>query len=76
MYTLIKDYIISNDLNNILEAILSKEIITEYDFDIFPNYAKGEVKVYLSLLTSYMVKSVKICSVINLEFDEEGVYDG
>ena len=71
MYKIIKDKIIINDLSNILNAISSKGIITEYEFDILPDYARGEIKVYLSLLTCYMVKAVKICSVINLEFAEE-----
>ena len=71
MYKLIKDSIIMSDLKNILDIISSKGIITEYEFEIVPNYAKGEVKIYLSLLTCYMVKAVKICSVVNLEFDEE-----
>ena len=71
MYEIIKDKIIINDLSNILNAISSKGIITEYEFDILPDYARGEIKVYLSLLTCYMVKAVKICSVINLEFAEE-----
>ena len=71
MYKLIKEKIIVNDLTSILDVISSKGIITQYEFEIVPDYARGEVKVYLSLLTCYMVKAVKICSVINLEFAEE-----
>lgn len=71
MYKLIKESIIVDDLTSILDVISSKGIITQYEFEIVPDYARGEVKVYLSLLTCYMVKAVKICSVINLEFAEE-----
>ena len=71
MYKLIKEKIIINDLTSILDVISSKGIITQYEFEIVPDYARGEVKVYLSLLTCYMVQAVKICSVINLEFAEE-----
>ena len=71
MYKLIKENIMVDDLTNILDVISSKGIITQYEFEIIPDYARGEVKIYLSLLTCYMVKAVKICSVINLEFAEE-----
>lgn len=71
MYKLIKEGTIREDLTSILNIISSKGIITKYDFTIVPYYAKGEIKLYLSLLTCYMVRAVKICSVINLEFEEE-----
>lgn len=68
---LIEDEIIIEDLNNILNLLVSKNIITFYDFTIAPYYAKGEIKVYLNLQTCYMVKAIQICSVINVEFAEE-----
>ena len=69
--TLIKEKIVTTDLRNILEALSTKGIITEYDFNIIPYYAKGEIKVYLNLKTCYMVKSVQLCTVIDVEFEEE-----
>ena len=68
---LIKDEVITEDLHNILNKLAAKNIITSYDFTIVPYYAKGEIKVYLNLMTCYMVKAVQICSVINVEFAEE-----
>lgn len=67
---LIEDEIIIDDLHNILKKLSSNNIITSYDFTIVPYYAKGEIKVYLNLMTCYMVKAVQICSVINVEFAE------
>lgn len=71
MISLIEDEIVITDLTNILEILVNKDIITSYDFKIVPLYSKGEIKVYLSLLTNYMVKAIKLCSVINVEFEEE-----
>lgn len=68
---LIENEIIHQDLQAILKKLHSKNIITSFDFTIVPNYGNGEVKVYLTLLTCYMVKAIQICSVIDLEFSEE-----
>ena len=67
---LIKESIIIKDLNNILTQLGAKGVITNYDFTVVPYYAKGDIKVYLNLMTQYMVKSVQMCSVINVEFEE------
>lgn len=68
---LIEEEVIDSDLNALLNKLHIKNIITSYDFKIVPFYAKGEIKVYLNLMTCYMVKSVQICSVINVDFAEE-----
>ena len=68
---LIEDSIITEDLENMLKHLSNQNIITSYDFQIVPYYAKGEIKVYLNLMTCYMVKAVQICSVINVGFAEE-----
>lgn len=68
---LIEDNIIVEELQHILGKIAAKSIITSYDFKIVPSYATGEIKVYLNLMTCYMVKAVQMCSVINVEFAEE-----
>ena len=68
---LIEDEIIVEDLHSILKRLSTKGVITSYDFNIVPYYAKGEIKVYLNLMTCYMVKAIQLCSVINVEFAEE-----
>lgn len=68
---LIKGKVIIEDLNNILKILANNNIITSYDFNIVPYYALGEIKVYLNLTTCYMVKAIRLCSVINVEFAEE-----
>lgn len=68
---LIENKIIASDLETILEYLYNKNIITAYSFNITPYYAKGEIKVYLNLMTCYMVKAVQLCSVINVDFAEE-----
>lgn len=71
MVELVEDDIVANDLQQILEQLFAYDIITAYDFRIVPYYSQGEIKVYLSLTTCYMVKAVQLCSVINVEFAEE-----
>lgn len=71
MVELIEEEIINKDLEEILERLYASNIITAYDYRIVPYYAQGEIKVYLNLMTCYMVKAVQICSVINVEFAEE-----
>ena len=71
MVTLIEDGIINTDLKSILTKLSDVGIITNYDYTIIPSYKKGEIKVYLNLMTCYMVKPIQLCSVINVEFEEE-----
>ncbi len=68
---LIKKEVILNNIENVLSYLNAKGIITSYSYIIVPYYAKGEVKVYLTFKTQYMVKSIQICSVIDVEFEEE-----
>lgn len=68
---LIEDNIVEEDLKKILNRLQNVGVITKYEFTIVPFYKKGEIKVYLSLLTNYMVKAIQLCSVIDLEFAEE-----
>lgn len=71
MVELIEDEVIIEDLHSILKRLSTKGVITSYEFNIVPYYAKGEIKVYLNLMTCYMVKAIQLCSVINVEFAEE-----
>lgn len=69
---LIEENIITNDLTEILSRLANLGIITTFDYTVVPSYIKGEIKVYLNLMTCYMVKAIQLCSTINVEFDEEG----
>jgi hypothetical protein len=71
MIDLIEDEIVVEDLHHILKLLNVKGVITSYEFNIVPYYAKGEIKVYLNLMTCYMVKAIQLCSVINVELAEE-----
>lgn len=71
MVDLMKDEVIVEDLHHILEILVAKNIITQYNFKVMPYYATGEIKLYLTLMTCYMVKAVTLCTVVNMEFDEE-----
>lgn len=68
---LIEEEIITSDLREILTKLVNLGVITSYEYTIVPSYIKGEIKVYLSLMTCYMVKAIQLCSTINVEFDEE-----
>lgn len=63
--------IIHDDLNNILTVLKQRDVITSFEYKIVPYYATGEIKVYLSLKTNYMIKAIQICSVINVWYVQE-----
>lgn len=67
----IRNDVIVQDLKSILETLRQRSIITSYDFKILPHYQNGEVKVYLTLKTCYMVKAVVLRTAFNVESSEE-----
>lgn len=70
MVRLVKDDIIENDSRTILAMIQSRDIITDFDIQIAPYYYKQHVKVYLTLQTDYMTKSIKAYTEISGEYQE------
>lgn len=70
MVDLVKNEIFVTDTRNILRILRDRGILTDYEFTIAPYYAKGEIKVYLNLLTNYMTKSVLVAATIHAEFEE------
>lgn len=70
MHYIIDKDIMNIDVNRILSTLQQHEILTKFDYLIVPNFIAGHVKLYLTLLTNYMVKAVKLSSVIDLEFKE------
>lgn len=71
MYELVQRKILQSDLNTILSACHEAGIINSFEFKILPYYQQNEIKIYLSMLTNYMVKAVNLCAVVYAEFDEE-----
>lgn len=71
MTELIRYRIIHQDLSAIFRVLRQRDIITEASFKIVPTYATGEIKVYLTLKTLYMIKAVQLCSVINVQYIQE-----
>lgn len=71
MYELVKEKTIHNDIGTILSTLKNVGIITAFEYRIVPYYAKGHIIVYLTMMTNYMVKSVKLSTTINIEFLEE-----
>ena len=61
---------IEKDTEHILSILASRNVITEYDFRLTPDYKKGYLTVELELLTNYMTKSLKIRSVIKINSEE------
>lgn len=68
---IVEEETLSSDLKEILTRLSRAGVITSFEYTIVPSYIKGEIKIYLSLMTCYMVKSVQLCSTINVAFDEE-----
>lgn len=73
MTYLITKKIIYEDIDKILSLLRERNVITNYNFTIVPYYNSHEIKVYLNLETSYMIKNVTVCSTINVEFQENEV---
>lgn len=71
MAMLVKKNIIKDDLHTILKALRNRGIITNYNFEIVPFYGRGEAKVYLTLMTNYMIKPIQLCTVIDVQYIEE-----
>ena len=71
MMYLIHEKIIDSDINNILNALNHKGVITNYDYTISPYYNQNEIKVYLNLQTNYMIKPLTVCSSVDVSFSEE-----
>lgn len=70
MHYIIDKNIMNMDVKRILDSLQQHEIITKYDYMIVPNFIAGHIKLYLTLLTNFMVKAVKLSTVIDLEFKE------
>ena len=68
---IIRGDVIVQDLKLILSTLKSVNIITSYNYKILPHYSTGEVKVYLTLMTCYMVKSVVLRTAFNVKTSEE-----
>lgn len=68
---IIENGVLTDDLKDILTRLANLGVITSFEYTIVPSYINGEIKVYLNLMTCYMVKAIQLCSTINVEFDEE-----
>ena len=67
---LIQKKTIHQNIDNILQILISKNIISNYHYTLEPDYKNGTLTVNLDLLTNYMTKSLKISSVININSEE------
>jgi len=67
---LIEQKIINQNTESILSTLVAKNIINSYKYSFEPDYKKGTLIVNLDLLTNYMIKSIKINSVINVNVEE------
>jgi hypothetical protein len=63
---LIDKSIMSKNIEDILNILVSKSVINRYDYTLEPNFRNGTLTVNLSLLTNYMTESLKISSIINV----------
>ena len=68
---IIRQDVMVQDLKSILQVLHSRGVITKYEFKILPNYPNGEIKLYLTLMTCYMVKAVVLRAAFNVQSSEE-----
>ena len=62
---------IENAVNEVLNILVARNVITDFDFDLTPDYTKGTLTVNLNLLTNYMTEALNIKSVIDINSEEE-----
>lgn len=65
--------IIAEDVNKILNTLNQIGVITNYQYDLEPDYAEGELKLNLSMMTNYMTEAVVVNTTIKAEYKEEGL---
>lgn len=63
---LMENNTINKNVNSLLSALVSKNVITQYDFSLDPDYQNGHLTINLDLLTNYMTEAIKIRSVVDL----------
>lgn len=66
MVNLIENHILKDDLEKLLFNIKSKGIISEFAFELKPDYIHGRLTVFLTLQTVYMTEAVKLCTVMEI----------
>lgn len=71
MQMILKEGYIEKDIKQMLETLKSIDYITYYEYKLVPYYMQGEIKVYLTLISNFMVKSVTLCTSIRAEFSED-----
>lgn len=71
MHTIMQEGLLEKDIKTMLETLKGIDYITYYDFKLVPYYLQGEIKVYLTLISNFMVKSVTLCTSIKAEFSED-----
>lgn len=67
---LMQKNIISNNMDTLLSAIQSRDIINRYSYTLTPNYNAGELTVDLNIETNFMTRALKITSVIQLTSED------
>ena len=60
----------NQNIKDILSILVSKNIINDYNFELIPDYNKGNLIVNLDLITNFMTESIKINSIININQEE------
>lgn len=71
MVKLINEKIILDDVNQMLTTLKERGIITSFEYRLVPEYAKGHLKIYLTMMTNYMTKAVHLSTTIDMEFIDE-----
>lgn len=68
--TLMQKKIIDRNIESILSILKSRDIITSYNYELEPNFRKGELTVHLDLRTNFMTKGVHVNSVVQINTEE------
>ena len=71
MQLILQEGYIVKVIKQMLETLMSIDYITYYEYKLVPYYMQGEIKVYLTLISNFMVKSVTLCTSIRAEFNED-----
>jgi hypothetical protein len=71
---IIKAGVINADIKKILDTLKQKGLLTNYSFAVIPYYNQNQIKVYLNLESIYMIKPITICPILDIQYDESGVF--
>ena len=71
MQTIIREKYFEEDVKAMLDTLVNANYITYYDYKQVPDYLHGEIKLYITFTSNYMVKALTLQTSVRAEFSED-----